>query len=115
MEERKHMDKAMRGGLMKLVLMRAIARANDYPYAMLKALRCHKHLPFGAVTKNEVYNALNALEKRGYMRSKSILAKGKVQKHYTLTAQGRSVVRRSRRIILQLIKEMKLLVSEFDG
>ncbi len=113
-EERARVWSSLRGGVLKLMLLRSVSRGSDYPYAMLKALKCHTHMPFGTVTKNEVYNALSALEKQGYVRSRTVLSGGKAQRHYRLTAKGAGVVRRSRHIILQLIKSMKLLVSEFD-
>lgn len=112
--ERARVWKSLRSGVLKLVLLRSISKGNDYPYSVLKSLKCHSHLPFGTVSKNEVYNTLNALEKRGYVRSRTVLSGSKAQRHYRLTPQGRSVVRRSRRIMLQLIKDMKTLVSEFD-
>ncbi len=112
-DEKSRIGSSMKKGILKLMLMRAIAKGNDYPYAILKILKQHRHVPF-QITKNEIYNALNALEKRGYVKSSSALIGGKVQKHYKLTPQGRSMVHRSKRIILQLIKEMKLLVSEFE-
>ena len=115
MEEKTKVWKSLQGGILKLMLLRSISKGEDYPYSMLKSLKCNRHMPLGSITKNEVYNALNALEKQGYVKSKTVLSGNKAQRHYRLTVNGRSVVRRSRRIMLQLIKDMKLLVSEFDG
>ncbi len=108
------MSKSMMNGILKLMLLRSIEKGRDYPYAILGAMKCDKHLPFKSITKNEVYNALNALEKRGYVKSSPKLSGGKVQKRYQLTPSGKKVVHRSKRIILQLIREMKALVGEFE-
>ncbi len=115
LEVRKHIDKSFMNGILKLIILRKIKAGEDYPYAILKALS-HKnhHMPM-KVTKNDVYNNLNALEKEGFVTSEARLISGKVQKKYKLTPKGKEMLKKARAIIVLHIKRAKELIADFNA
>ena len=113
-EIRNHIDKSFMSGILKLMILRKIKHGNDYPYSIMKEFECNPHAPMKNITKNDVYNTLNALEKGGYVKSSSRKMGNKIQKRYVLTASGRKMVIKSRKAIIKHIKEAKKLVAEFN-
>jgi DNA-binding PadR family transcriptional regulator len=67
-----------------------------------------------SLTKNDLYNAINSLEKRGFIRSRPIMKGLIMQKHYELTQKGRRVVRESKRIMIRYFLEVKKMMRELS-
>ena len=113
-----HLDKEMKRGISKVILLSVIAKKKTYPYAMLKTLKTirlmHGYKAFGDLSKSDIYNLLAALEKEGFIKSKAVLHGKKIQKMYTITQRGRRVVMNKDRIFKNLIGELtKLIKDEF--
>lgn len=111
-----HLDKEMKRGIAKVIILSYIRQNKTYPYAVLKFLKSaklmHGHTEFENYTKSDIYNMIASLEKDGYIRSKTQMKGNKVQKIFSLTAKGESVVKNKDRIFVGMIKEMKRLIEE---
>ncbi len=115
-----NIDREMKKGIIKVMILSYIRNHRTYPYAILKiaksAKAVHGYQAFEGITKNDVYNLTSMLEKEGYIRSKAKLSGNKVQKVFTITKKGESVVRNKDKIFLAMIESMKKLVkAEFNG
>jgi PadR family transcriptional regulator PadR len=79
-------DPQMLKGVLPLVLLRLVAEAEDYGYALV--LRLHER-GLTELTEGTVYPALSRLESRGLLDSRLVAsASGPARKYYGLTASG---------------------------
>ena len=115
-------DKGMRKGILKVMVLSHIAARKTYPYALLKRMNdisgMHAgHAAFSDITKSDMYNIVSSLQKEGFIRSKTRLTGNRVQKIFSITPKGSSVIKNKNRIIGNMIKELTMLVKEegFDG
>lgn len=114
-----NMSKDIMKGMAKVMILSYVRNHKTYPYAILKLAKStkavHGYKAFDGITKNDIYNLTSALEKEGYITSKAKLTGNKVQKVFTITKKGESVVRNKDKIFLAMIKAMKRLVkAEFN-
>ncbi len=117
-------DKEMRKGIMKIMVLSYIARHNTYPYAMLKTMKAAARLHGGrfgsaitsSITKNDIYNLTSSLEKEGYIKSRMQLKGGRAQKMFTITKKGEDIVQNKDKIFKDTFMALKKLVkAEFLG
>ena len=114
-----NMDREMRKGMVKVMILSYIRSHKTYPYAILKIAKAakavHGHNILDDITKNDIYNLTSALEREGYIRSKAKLNGNKVQKVFTITKKGESVVRNKDKVFLAMIKSLKdMIKAEFN-
>lgn len=111
-----YIDKEMRRGIAKVIMLSIIKHKKTYPYAILKVLKgiklMHDERVLDGMSKSDVYNLLSSLEKDGYITGKSTLVGKKVQKIYTTTKKGDSVVKNKDMIFNNMISSMKKLIKE---
>lgn len=111
-----YLDKDMKRGMVKIIILSYIKNNKTYPYALLKSMRSakllHGNRAFEDITKSDIYNLTSLLEKEGYISSKAQLKGNKVQKVFTITKRGQSVVKNKEKIFLGMITAMKKLVKE---
>ena len=108
------LDKGMRRGLLKIMVISYIAHHNTYPYAMLKTMKAHEGMhghAFAAVTKNEVYNIISSLERDGFIKSRVRLKGSKTQKIIALTKKGKEVMKGKNRIVSDTLRELTRLAE----
>ena len=111
------LDKGVRRGLLKIMVLGYIAHNNTYPYAMLKMLKATAGMhgrAFTEITKNDMYNIVSSLEKDGFIKGKMQLKGGKAQKIFTITLKGKNIVRNKNRIVAGMISELTRL-AEIEG
>jgi DNA-binding PadR family transcriptional regulator len=109
------MDKDMARGIIKIIILSCIGREATYPYALLKIIKKNKHMG-GMFSKSDVYNMTSGLEKDGFIKSSTKVTGNKVQKMYTITAKGQTVVRDKNKIIRRTLADFKRLIEEeFNG
>ena len=53
-----------------------------------------------------LYPILHEMEKDGYLMCEKELVEGKIRKYYSLTKNGKAMLRRSRDMALELVKEL---------
>lgn len=111
----KYINKAFFAGVTRLIMLREIKRGNNYPYGILKELKSSHNVHIRKITKNEVYNILNALERDGFVESASKLEGGKVQKRYVLTHKGMRLVRKAGRVMVRHLKAVKRIMAGLNG
>jgi PadR family transcriptional regulator, regulatory protein PadR len=83
-------------GSIALMILKLLSERDMYGYEIIQeaARRTEDAFEFKEGT---LYPALHQLHKRGYLRSEWRLAKnGRQRKHYSLTAVGQTIARRSR-------------------
>lgn len=105
-------SKGLRNEMLRFILLRHLSWRTGYPYALLKAIQGKKVWILKGMTKNDLYNAIASLEKEGYIKGKSTMKGGKVQKYYELTASGKKVVKASEQIMYKSFLEMRKLMRE---
>lgn len=115
-----NIDKDMKKGMMKVMILSYIRHHKTYPYALLKMVKStkmmHGYQLFEGITKNDIYNLTSVLEKEGYITSKAKLSGNKVQKVFTITKKGESVVKNKEKIFISMINSLKKMVKEeFNG
>ncbi len=98
---------AFRHGLINIWLLKIIGKHETYPYALVKACSKSRSKILKRFGKSDVYNALNALEKRGLVRSAARLRGARLRKEYRLTAKGR-------RLLYTVDKVRKQIMDEFN-
>ena len=75
----------------------------EYPYSIAKKLKECKSWHgrpgiLSGMKKSDVYNAINSLEKHGYIISKTELKAGRVHKYYKITRGGTSTLKKAKRM-----------------
>ncbi len=93
------------GVILKLMVLKRIAIGEVYSYALLKEFKQRtRHFNKGqgtpnmrgAVTKNDVYNTVNALERSGYIRVRARIEGGRLKKYYSITGEGKLALKEAR-------------------
>ncbi len=120
MEQSVFIEKDIRKGMIKIMILSYIKNNKTYPYALLKfvesASKVHGFKAIQGTTKNDIYNLTSQLEKEGYITSKAKLKGNKVQKVFTITKKGENIVKNKERIFKETFKALKKLVeAEFVG
>ena len=96
--------------ILKVMVIMHLSRHGGYPYALLKAIQGKKIWMLRSVTKSDLYNAIAFLEKRGFIRSKTMLKGAVARKNYFLTMKGKGIVKsareRAKESFREVLKEM---------
>jgi DNA-binding PadR family transcriptional regulator len=104
-----YMSKDMMHSVLKLIIMNKIKRGGKmYPYAIVKEIKGIKH-PFvsgNPQLKNIVYNTLKALEQAGYVKAVTSGSGATTKVYYTLTADGRNVLKRTKELARETARSM---------
>lgn len=107
----KYIDSTFKNGILKFVILNAISKKSAYPYQLYRNL-CKVN--FGVLTnikKSEVYNTLNSLESKGFVKGESRLSGSKVQKEYKITAKGSKVAVKARKVMAKNVGNIKRLIE----
>ncbi len=102
-------DKLKHTILMVRVLHLLKTNKKAYPYDLLKRMKDKRNPIFCDLDKNDVYNAMNALEAKDLI--KYISAKGD-KKYYKITLKGITLLKSSK---LLLVKHLRELQKMLDG
>ena len=92
-------------GLINIWLLKMIEKKRTYPYALVKMLKASKSEMLRRLSRSDIYNTLNALEKRGLVRSRPVFSGEKMRKEYRLTPRGRRLIREAERVRRQIMDE----------
>lgn len=101
---------------MKVVILSKLKDWN-YPYSIANEIKktCkarHGRGLFSDTTKSDVYNAIGALEKQGYITSKTELKSGRVHKYYKATKEGQEALKRAMEIREEMLKAFSALMGD---
>ena len=97
-------DNKLLTGIHTMIVLIHIEKKSTYPYALLKKFRGSRHPMLHSIDKNELYNILNSLEHRGFVKSRMVLAGSKAQKVYAITPKGDESARKFKRAFFTFIK-----------
>jgi len=92
--------------VLELKLLKCISNDEMYPYALLKDFEESRFGRF-KVTKSDIYNAIASLEKKRYIK----IAKRKgAKKYYRITNEGKNVLKESKKILLQTLRDISKIL-----
>ena len=89
-------------GFIKIHILHHAAEAPLYGLALIEELRRHGY----RLSPGTIYPVLHGLTGAGYLKRESQIVSGKVRKYYTITAAGRRTLARSRRQLVELVREV---------
>ncbi len=111
-DDENYLSKGYRNEVLKVILLSHLCRKEGYPYELLKAIQEKKIWFLRGVVKSDLYNALNSLEKHGYIRSKVVLKGAVARKNYTLTPEGKKIVREMKIAMLKSFGGIIKMIKE---
>lgn len=101
----------LRNEILKMILLLYLEKHVEYPYSLLKSLRARKISMLESMTKNDLYNALNSLEKQGLIKGKSLKMGLVTHRHYRLTLSGREIAGMYKKNMIKSILEVKKFIE----
>ena len=102
--------------VMKVVILSKLKDWN-YPYSIANEMKktCkawHGKGLLSDMTKSDVYNAISALEKQGYITSKTELKSGRMHRYYKSTKKGPEALKNAQKIREEMIKAFSALMGD---
>ena len=111
----KYWDSVMMKGILKIRVLMSVEKSNRYPYALLKCFKKSKHPIESGANKSEVYNILSSLEKQGFVRSKQVIVRSRLQRVYSITDKGKRSLKTFKSKFSGFMTEIRSLIkSEFN-
>ncbi|HSZ56580.1 MAG TPA: PadR family transcriptional regulator [Tepidisphaeraceae bacterium] len=95
-------DQDLYSGLVRLHVLYHASAGVIFGLGMIRELRRHGY----RVGPGTLYPILHRMERKGYLRSKEELVRGKVRRVYAITARGRREVRQATDKVRELYEEM---------
>ncbi|MCL5239719.1 MAG: PadR family transcriptional regulator [Candidatus Marsarchaeota archaeon] len=105
-ETDRYIGKGFKKDILKVMIMTHLSRKPGYPYALIKAVHHKKIWIMEGMTKNDVYNTMAALEREGFIKSRTAKAGAVIRKNYLLTQKGRHIVKESKKAMMRSFREV---------
>lgn len=103
-------DPQLLKGVLTMVLLKVLAEAEGYGYAVV--VRLHE-LGFAGLAEGTVYPALTRLERQGFLAARlERSSSGPARKYYRTTPQGLDELARSRRSWEELVSAVGQVLAE---
>ncbi|HDZ90979.1 MAG: helix-turn-helix transcriptional regulator [Deltaproteobacteria bacterium] len=96
------MDREIFAGLIKLHVLYHASRDRIFGLWVIEELRRHGY----ELSPGTLYPILHRMEKKGYLRSKREVVKGKTRRAYSITARGEEVLREAKTKVRELFGEL---------
>lgn len=110
MIEKNSLTKDIKKVVVKVKILKIIESRKVYSYALIKEISDNKRIGsfFGSKKeiRDEVYNTIKILEKSGYITLTRRLTTGRRTNYYTITREGRMVLKNARSIFASSMKEI---------
>ncbi len=87
------------------ILGRLKLRGKTYSYALIKEFEQFGLKFYGPTLKNDMYNALRALEKAGYIKPSAKADGGKIKVYYTITPRGEKALKSVGKMMIQTVRQ----------
>ncbi len=107
-----YITKGYRNEVLKLVLLSHLCKKEGYPYDLFKKMQKRKIGFLRGVVKSDFYNALNSLEKHGYIKGKMIVRGSHARKNYAMTTDGRRIVKAAKIAMLKSLVDVTRMMRE---
>ena len=104
------MGESMLKNVHSIIVLVHVDAKSTYPYALLKRFRTSRHPMVSSIDKSELYNILNSLEHKGYVRSRTVRAGGKLQRVYVVTLKGGVLAKKFRRTFFRFASKMSSMM-----
>ena len=89
-------------GFIKIHILYHASKESIFGAEIMQELARHGY----NISPGTLYPTLHRLEKEGYLKSSSKVVEGKVRKYYQATAEGKRVLKQSRKRIRELVTEV---------
>lgn len=96
------MDRSLYTGLIRLHILHHAAEGPIFGQAMIDELARHGY----RMSTGTLYPILHGMERRGYLRSRALLTRGRSRRVYRATPAGRKALLTARRRVQELFGEM---------
>jgi DNA-binding PadR family transcriptional regulator len=106
-----YITKGYRNEVLKLVLLTHLSRKEGYPYDLFKKMQSRKIWFLRGVVKSDFYNALNSLEKHGYIKGKIIIRGSHARKNYTVTAEGKRMLKAAKIAMIKSLVDVTRMMG----
>jgi len=106
-----YITKGYRNEVLKLVLLGYLCKKEGYPYDLFKRMQKRKIGFLRGVVKSDFYNALNSLEKHGYIKGKMVVRGSHARKNYTMTADGKRIVKAARMAMVKSLGDITRMMK----
>jgi DNA-binding PadR family transcriptional regulator len=85
------------------------------PYTLLKEMRKRRRFAkaLGGISgmKSTIYNTIKGLEESGYIKAIQKTENGRNKVYYTITGEGKKVLRSAKRLITNHLKELSSILK----
>ncbi len=105
-------SKGLRTEILKIIILVHLSHSPEYPYALMKNMQGKKVWILKGLGKSDFYNAMNSLEKHGFIKGKAVMKGAKMQKHFVLTAKGKKTIAMSRKVMIRSFKTLREIMKE---
>ena len=115
MRDQNFIGKEMKKTMLKIFLLRRIAKTKTNSYTLLKEMSkrfSSRFFDSKEQIKNEIYNTINSLEKSGYIKSSKRVENGRAKNYYVLTLSGKHVVLSARMLFRKHLKALDALMNK---
>ncbi len=93
---RKYVDSEFKHMLIKFIVLKKVSTEDIYAYKLLKEVDKRPQIRFFCndkrKLKSDIYNAINALSKDGYIKVSQKKVGSRIRNYYTLTKEGRKSI-----------------------
>jgi DNA-binding PadR family transcriptional regulator len=111
-DKENYITRGYRNEVLKLILLRHLSEKEGYPYDLFKKMQKRKIWFLRGVVKSDFYNALNSLEKHGYIKGKIIIRGSHARKNYTVTADGRRIVKAAKMAMIKSLGDITRMMGD---
>jgi DNA-binding PadR family transcriptional regulator len=113
--EKRHMDNEFKHMLIKFIILKRISESDIYAYRLLKEVENLPRIEFFCSDKNklknDIYNAINALSKDGYIKVVQKKVGKRVRNYYTLTNEGKESMRNIKENFINAVTNIKKILK----
>ncbi|MEM0149708.1 MAG: PadR family transcriptional regulator [Candidatus Micrarchaeaceae archaeon] len=110
-----YVDNEFRRMLFKFIILKKTGEKDIYAYKMLKEVEKLPQMEFFCKDKNklknDIYNAISALSKDGYIKVKSKKVSNHIRNYYTLTKEGRESIMEIRENFIGAVARIKKILK----
>jgi DNA-binding PadR family transcriptional regulator len=105
-------SKGLRTEMLKIIILVHLSHSPEYPYALMKVMQKKKVWILRGLGKSDFYNAMNSLEKHGFIKGRAVMKGAKIQKHFILTDKGKKTAAMSRKVMIRSFKTLRNMIKE---
>ena len=107
-----YITRGYRNEVLKIALLGYLCKKEGYPYDLFKKMQKREIWFLRGVVRSDFYNALNSLEKHGYIKGKIVVKGSRTRKNYTITVNGKKIIKAAK---MAMIKSLGDITRMMEG